>query len=164
MPLLISLNERRELPFLIVVFLVSSKADSPCTKLKNWLQRILYLPSCVKTDPVSFNLRRLWKYDYGSFGAGWLWRQNWAGTWGFGADLLSWKIVQDLSTIGYVGDLQPSDAGIAQLHLCSGFSVPASVLPVKKPSSRVGKMTGWICPKAGTKAFVHGLAVNKMLR
>lgn len=56
---LISLNERRELPFLTVVFLVSSKADSPCTKLKNWLQRILYLPSCVKTDPVSFNLRRL---------------------------------------------------------------------------------------------------------
>lgn len=86
------------------------------------------------------------------------------GTWGFGADLLSWKIVQDLSTIGYVGDLQQSEAGIVQLHLCSGFSVPASVLPVKKPSSHVGKMTGWICPKAGTKAFVHGLAVNKMLR
>lgn len=68
------------------------------------------------------------------------------------------------SIVGCGGDFQPSEAGIAQLHLCSGFSVPASVLAVKKPSSHAGKMTGRICPKAGTKAFVHGLAVNKMLR
>lgn len=156
--------EKRELPFLTVVFSVSSEADLQCNKLKNWLWRISYLSACVKTDPVSFNLRRLWKYDYGSFGAGCLWRQNWAGAWGFGADLLSCKTIQDLSTIGCVADLQQSEAGIAQLHLCSGFSVPASMLAVKKPSSHAEKMTGWICPKAGTKAFVHGLAVNKMLR
>lgn len=95
-------------------------------------------------------------------GAGQLWKQIWAGMWGFGADL-SWNISQDLSTAGYAGDLQQPEGGIAQLHLCLGFSVLASALPVKKPSSHAGKMTGWICPKAGTKAFVHGLAVNKML-
>jgi len=140
---------------------ILSDADLQCSKLQNWLQRILYLPACVKTESVSFSL---WKYDYGSCGAGWLWRQNRAGTWGFGADPLAWKIIQDLLTIDCVSELQQSEAGIAQLHLCWGFSLPASVWAVKKPSCHAGKMTGWIFPKAGTKAFVHGLAVNKMLR
>lgn len=64
------------------------------------------------------------------------------------------QIVLDLSTVGCAGDLQWSEAAL--MHLYLRFPVSTSALAVKKPSSRAGKMTGWICPKAGTKAFVHG--------
>lgn len=155
-------EKKRELPFLIVVFSESSRADLQCSKSKTRLPRISCLSACWKTSclPLTHTIKI------------WLWKFWWrlaleaelSWHWDFGAHLLSWKTNQNLSPIGCVGDLQPSESGIAQLHLCAGFSVSSSVLPVKKPSSHAGKMTGWICPKADTKAFVHGLAVNKMLR